>query len=79
MSAAGKPNMQRPKNPQGVDYTKLKDWRLLEDDHLDTDMLKLWMQEMVRWGQRVRDDILRFEAAAGLAKGDPGDPPPEPE
>jgi hypothetical protein len=34
-----------------------------------------WMCEMFWWGQAVRRDILRLEAAAKLSKGDPGSPP----
>ncbi len=37
-----------------------------------------WGADMVLWGQTVRDDIIRLEAAAGLPPGDPGDPPPPP-
>ncbi len=37
-----------------------------------------WMDDMIGWGQDVRDDIIRLEAAAGLPTGDPADPPPRP-
>lgn len=37
-----------------------------------------WMDAMVQWGKNVRDDIIRLESNAGLAPGDPGDPPPTP-
>jgi len=34
-----------------------------------------WTRDMHSWGQDVRDDIIRLESAAGIAQGDPGDPP----
>lgn len=37
-----------------------------------------WNRLMVEWGRKVRIDIVRLEGAAGIAKGDPGDPPPWP-
>lgn len=37
-----------------------------------------WMDAVVEWGKNVRDDIIRLESSAGLAAGDPGDPPPTP-
>ena len=40
--------------------------------------LAAWMRDMKTWGQDVRDDIIRLEAAVGVARGDPGDPPPAP-
>ncbi len=41
-------------------------------------LMQDWMDDMIGWGQDVRDDIIRLEAAAGLPTGDPGDPPPRP-
>lgn len=40
--------------------------------------LAAWMRDMKAWGENVRDDIIRLEAAVGAAPGDPGDPPPAP-
>ena len=37
--------------------------------------LKLYTADLAAWGQDVRDDIIRLEAACGIARGDPGDPP----
>ena len=37
-----------------------------------------WSQDLIMWGQTVRDDIIRLEAASGIDRGDPGDPPPPP-
>jgi hypothetical protein len=37
-----------------------------------------WMRDMKAWGEDVRDDIVRLEAAVHVAPGDPGDPPPAP-
>ncbi len=37
-----------------------------------------WGEDMIKWGQTVRDDIIRLEVAAGVPPGDPGDPPPPP-
>jgi len=34
-----------------------------------------WTRDMHTWGECVRDDIIRLEAAVGLPPGDPGDPP----
>lgn len=45
----------------------------------DPEHVAAWIHDMVCWGQAVRDDIIRLEAAAGIGQGDPGDPPPEPE
>ena len=42
------------------------------------DLMKDWIDDMIGWGQDVRDDIIRLEAAAGLPTGDPADPPPRP-
>ena len=42
------------------------------------DRIQDWMDDMIDWGQDVRDDIIRLEAAAGLPTGDPADPPPRP-
>jgi hypothetical protein len=42
------------------------------------DAIVNWGHDMDRWGQTVRDDIVRLEAALGLPPGDPGDPPPPP-
>ncbi len=42
------------------------------------DRIQDWMDDMIGWGQDVRDDIIRLEAAAGLPTGDPADPPPRP-
>lgn len=42
------------------------------------ELLKAWMRDMKAWGEEVRDDIIRLEAALGVATGDPGDPPPAP-
>lgn len=44
----------------------------------DFELLKAWMRDMKAWGEEVRDDIIRLEAALGVATGDPGDPPPAP-
>lgn len=43
-----------------------------------SDELKQWIKDMVEWGKRVRNDILRLENVTGLSQGDPGDPPPPP-
>ena len=37
-----------------------------------------WMRDLKKWGEVVRDDIIRLEGAVGLAVGDTGDPPPAP-
>ena len=37
-----------------------------------------YARDMHSWGQNVRDDIVRLEDHAGLAPGDPGDPPDGP-
>lgn len=37
--------------------------------------LKIYTADLAAWGQDVRDDIIRLEAACGIAPGDPGDPP----
>ena len=58
--------------------TTAPDWELHGNDSVDYEKLKNWMADMVDWGKRVRRDILRLEAAAGLSEGDPGDPPPSP-
>ena len=42
------------------------------------DELETWVKKMTEWGRKVRIDIIRLETAAGLAKGDPDDPPPWP-
>ena len=42
------------------------------------EFLAAWMNDLRGWGQRVRDDIIRLEAAVGAAPGDTGDPPPAP-
>jgi hypothetical protein len=56
-----------------VDQTKLQNVGQLPD-------LKLhwWVKEMIEWGEHVRHDILRLEAASGIGPGDPGDPPDDP-
>ena len=51
------------------------------DQQISKEMIEAivnWGRDMDRWGQTVRDDIVRLEAALGLAPGDPGDPPPPP-
>ena len=40
--------------------------------------LAAWTRDLRGWGERVRDDIIRQEAAVGAAPGDTGDPPPAP-
>lgn len=40
--------------------------------------LAAWMRDMKAWGENVRDDIIRLEAAVRMAPGEPGDPPPAP-
>ncbi|HEU5262022.1 MAG TPA: hypothetical protein VFU41_11440 [Gemmatimonadales bacterium] len=40
--------------------------------------LAAWMRDTKAWGENVRDDIIRLEAAVGAAPGEPGDPPPAP-
>lgn len=42
------------------------------------DALQKWMEDVVKWCREVRLDIVRLEAASGLAKGDPGPPPEDP-
>lgn len=42
------------------------------------DEAQRWMHKLVKWGERVQRDIIRLEEAAGLPKGDPGQPPEEP-
>jgi hypothetical protein len=37
-----------------------------------------YARDMHAWGRDVRDDIVRLEEKAGLAPGDPGDPPDGP-
>ncbi len=37
-----------------------------------------WTRDLHSWGEDVRDDIIRLESAAGIGKGDPGDPPAGP-
>jgi hypothetical protein len=54
-------------------------WKLPGDDTVNAKDLRLWIRAMHEWGQRVRQDILRLEAAACLSVGDPGDPPRPPE
>jgi len=44
----------------------------------DDENFDKWVRLMVEWGKDVRDDIIRLEAAAGIPRGDPGDPPPWP-
>jgi hypothetical protein len=68
----------------GRDATKftsleeIKGW----DNITDMDGLKKclgpWMRDIKKWGEVVRDDIIRLEGAVGLATGDTGDPPPAP-
>ena len=59
--------------------TKEPGWVLCDrNGNLNCQNLRNWVLDVVEWGQRVRHDILRLEAAAGLAEGDPGDPPPNP-
>ncbi|MCI0436704.1 MAG: hypothetical protein L0271_24155 [Gemmatimonadetes bacterium] len=45
---------------------------------INAERLRAWMCDMVRWGERVRADIIRLEAPAKIPAGDPGDPPPPP-
>ncbi len=42
------------------------------------DWVWVWMNDMAKWGQDVREDIRRIEKHLRLAAGDPGDPPPPP-
>ena len=42
------------------------------------DAMEEWIKDLEDWGQRVRDDIIRLEAATGVGLGDPGDPPAGP-
>jgi len=42
------------------------------------DEVIVWMKSVIAWGENVRDDIIRLEAATGIGPGDPGDPPPPP-
>ena len=54
---------------------------IVYDEKISKEMIKAivdWGRDMDRWGQTVRDDIVRLEAAAGVPPGDPGDPPPPP-
>jgi hypothetical protein len=37
--------------------------------------LKIYTDDLAAWGQDVRDDIIRLEAACRIPQGDPGDPP----
>lgn len=37
--------------------------------------LRNWAWDMERWGQDMRDDLIRLEGQAGFPSGDPGDPP----
>jgi hypothetical protein len=39
------------------------------------DFLRSWCNDMERWGQDMRDDLIRLEGQAGFPSGDPGDPP----
>ena len=64
--------------PRPKKYAKGRE-RLVRDGELNVDALRLWMHEMVEWGQRVRVDILRLEQCCCLSAGDPGDPPREPQ
>jgi hypothetical protein len=71
---------RRPPNPRRVRYATPKRWKLVDEPaRLNLPDLRHWMRDMVRWGERVRDDILRLERQGGLRRGDPGDPPPPPE
>jgi hypothetical protein len=37
--------------------------------------LRAYCNNMERWGQDMRDDLIRLEGQAGFPSGDPGDPP----
>lgn len=37
--------------------------------------VRAWSNDMERWGQDMRDDLIRLEGQAGFPTGDPGDPP----
>ena len=67
------------RKPKGVHYATPHKWKLADVDSLNLRDLRNWIRDMVDWGERVRQDILRLERHARLAKGDPGDPPPKPQ
>ena len=73
--------MSRHRENQMAYETKGKeldvDFPKIPDANLRITLAK-WMRDMKLWGQEVRDDIIRLEAAVGVATGDPGDPPPAP-
>ena len=56
----------------------IKNWEQIANVNDLKGYLAAWMRDMKAWGQDVRDDILRLEAAVGAATGEVGDPPPSP-
>jgi hypothetical protein len=62
-------------------YTSLgeiKDFGKIKDIDGLKKCLGPWMRDLKKWGEVVRDDIIRLEGAVGLPAGDTGDPPPAP-
>jgi hypothetical protein len=51
---------------------------LQKGGNMKDEALRAWAKEMVEWGKRVRNDILRLENVTGLTEGDPGEPPGPP-
>lgn len=53
----------------GDDKVQLKHFKQL------VGYLRAYCNDMERWGQDMRDDLIRLEGQAGFPTGDPGDPP----